>query len=86
MTIAFRKSDPVNSVGVLVVARAGGLRENFVTTKNLTLSDRLQEARYNSKEGFKNVWVDYSAIGLPQREFWRWVSAHNCMASRLIVP
>ena len=60
--------------------------ENFLTTKIFTLSDRLQEARYNSEEGFKKVSVVISAIGLPQREFWRWVSAHDCMASQSIVP
>ena len=31
--------------------------ENFLATKNLTLSDRLQEAQYDSEEGFKKVWV-----------------------------
>ena len=36
--------------------------------KNLTLSDRLQ-AQYNSEEGFKKVWVIFSAIVLPQGEF-----------------
>ena len=30
---------------------------NFLATKNLTLSDTLQEAQYNSEEGFKKVWV-----------------------------
>ena len=59
--------------------------EDFPIT-NLTLSDRLQEARYNSEEGFKNVWVVFSAIGSPQREFWRWASARDCMASRSSVP
>ena len=51
--------------------------KNFLTTKNLTLSDRLQEAQCNSEEGFKNVWVVFNAIGVPQREFWRWASAHD---------
>ena len=53
MTIACHKSDPVNGVGATysVVAGASGLRKNFVTTKIFTLSDRLQEARYNSEEG-----------------------------------
>ena len=41
--------------------------ENFLITTNLTLSDRLQEARYNLEEGFKDVWVVFSAIGSPQR-------------------
>ena len=54
--------------------------ENFPTTKSLTISDRLQEARYNLEEGFKKVMV-FSEIGLPQREFWRWASAHDFMAS-----
>ena len=31
--------------------------ESFLTTTNLTLSDRLQEAQYNSEGGFQNVWV-----------------------------
>ena len=44
--------------------------ENFLATKSLTLSERLQEARCNSEEGFKKVWVVFSAIGLPQRVFW----------------
>ena len=29
--------------------------ENFLASKNLTFSDRLQEAQYNSVEGFKKV-------------------------------
>ena len=41
--------------------------EIFLTTKNLTLSDTLQEAWYNSEEGFKKVWVVFSMIGLPQQ-------------------
>ena len=55
--------------------------EIFLETKNLTLSDRLQEAQYNSEEGFKKVLVVFSAIGLPQREFWRWAAGRACMAS-----
>ena len=31
--------------------------ENFLATKNLIFSDRLQEARYDLEVGFKNVWV-----------------------------
>ena len=38
--------------------------ENFLTAKSLTVSDRLQDARYNSEEGFKKVWVVFSAIAL----------------------
>ena len=39
--------------------------ESFLVTKNLTLSDRLQEAWMKTKK----VWVFFSVIGLPQREF-----------------
>ena len=41
--------------------------ENFLATKNLTLSDRFQEPQYNLEEGFRKVWVVFSVIGLPQR-------------------
>ena len=73
---------PVNSADATysVVARAGGLRK-FSNTKKLTLSDMLQEARYNSEEDFKKVLVVFSAIGLPQREFWQWAFARDCMTS-----
>ena len=63
-----------------VVAGAGGLRK-FSNNKEWTGSDRLQDARCHSEEGFKKVWVVFSAIGLPQREFWQWASARDCMAS-----
>ena len=38
--------------------------KNFLAMKNLTLSNRLHEAQYNSKEGFKKVvwfivWLAY---------------------------
>ena len=79
-------SDPVNSTGTTYSVVELVDLENLLAKKNLTLSDRLQEVRYNSEEGFKKVWVVFSAIGLPQREFWRWVSAHACMASRFIMP
>ena len=42
--------------------------QNCLATKNFTLSNRLQEARYNSEEDFKKVYVLISAIGLRQRE------------------
>ena len=60
--------------------------ENFLATNNFTSSDRLQEIQYNSEEGFKEVWAIFSAIDLPQREFWQWTSAHDSMASRSTVP
>ena len=44
--------------------------EKFPTTKTLTVSDKLLDARYNSEEGFKKVCVVLSTIGLPQREFY----------------
>ena len=51
--------DATYSVGELVDL------ESFLVTKNLTLSDRLQEAWMKTKK----VWVFFSVIGVPQREF-----------------
>ena len=49
-------SDPVERAVTTssVVQLVSGLRK-FSSNKNLSLSDRLQGARYNSKEGFKEV-------------------------------
>ena len=79
-------SDPVNKAGTTTsVVKLVDL-ENFLATKKLTLSDTLQEVRCNSEEDFKKVWVVFSMIDLPQREFWRWTLAHACIASQLIMP
>ena len=65
-----------------VVVELVDLQNNYcLAMKNFTLSNRLQEARYNSEEAFKKVYVFISTIGLRQRELWWWASVHCCMAS-----
>ena len=73
-------SDPVNRAGTTYSVVELVDLENFLATKDLTLSDTLQEARCNSEEDFKKVWVVFSTIDLPQREFWWWTLARDCMA------
>ena len=58
-------SDPVSRAGATYSVVELVDVENFLATKNLTISDTLQKAWYNSEEGFKKVWVVFSAIGLP---------------------
>ena len=53
--IAYRSSDSVERAGATYSVVEIVNLENFLASKNLTFSGRLQEDQYNSEEGFKKV-------------------------------
>ena len=51
-------SEPVNRAGIAYSVVELVDTENFLATKNLTLSDTLQKAWYNSEEGLRKFgWI-----------------------------